>query len=109
VEQIADHPNVQAVEAALRAAGVAVQVRVLPETAPTAAAAARLPDGGHRQQPGVRRGWQPACWCSPAALTASTRTNSPLCSAWTGWPASVFPTTFAQLVKATGAQPVAVN
>jgi prolyl-tRNA editing enzyme YbaK/EbsC (Cys-tRNA(Pro) deacylase) len=40
VEKIARHSNVLAVEAALRAAGVTPRVRVLPETAPTAAAAA---------------------------------------------------------------------
>lgn len=40
MEEIANHPNVRAVEAALREAGVEPRVRVLPETAPTAAAAA---------------------------------------------------------------------
>lgn len=40
MDQIAAHPNVRAVQVALRAAGVAGAVRVLPETAPTAAAAA---------------------------------------------------------------------
>jgi prolyl-tRNA editing enzyme YbaK/EbsC (Cys-tRNA(Pro) deacylase) len=40
MEEIARHPNVLAVEAALRAAGIAPRVRVLPQTAPTAAAAA---------------------------------------------------------------------
>ena len=38
--KIANHPNVLLVEAALRAAGIEPRVRVLPETAPTAAAAA---------------------------------------------------------------------
>ena len=40
MDDIARHPNVLAVEAALRVAGITPQVRVLPETAPTAAAAA---------------------------------------------------------------------
>ena len=40
MEDIADHPRVRAVEAALRAAGITPDVRVLDETAPTAAAAA---------------------------------------------------------------------
>jgi prolyl-tRNA editing enzyme YbaK/EbsC (Cys-tRNA(Pro) deacylase) len=40
MEEIANHPNVLAVEAALREAGITPRVRVLPETAPTAAAAA---------------------------------------------------------------------
>ncbi|MFG1794905.1 YbaK/EbsC family protein [Nocardia sp. NPDC049149] len=40
MDEIARKPTVLAVEAALRAAGVTPQVRVLPETAPTAAAAA---------------------------------------------------------------------
>jgi len=40
MEEIANHPNVRAVEAALREAGIEPRVRVLPETAPTAAAAA---------------------------------------------------------------------
>ncbi|WP_378731804.1 hypothetical protein [Nocardia brasiliensis] len=40
MEEIARKPTVLAVEAALRAAGVTPRVRVLPETAPTAAAAA---------------------------------------------------------------------
>lgn len=38
--KMANHPNVLLVEAALRAAGIEPRVRVLPETAPTAAAAA---------------------------------------------------------------------
>ena len=41
MEEIANHPNVRAVEAALREAGIEPRVRVLPETAPTAAAAAQ--------------------------------------------------------------------
>lgn len=40
MSEIASHPNVLTVEAALRAAGITPQVRVLPETAPTAVAAA---------------------------------------------------------------------
>ncbi|WP_194835752.1 YbaK/EbsC family protein [Nocardia sp. XZ_19_369] len=40
MDEIARKPTVLAVESALRAAGVAPRVRVLPETAPTAAAAA---------------------------------------------------------------------
>ena len=40
ISKIANHPNVLLVEAALRAAGIEPRVRVLPETAPTAAAAA---------------------------------------------------------------------
>ncbi len=40
MDDIARHPNVLAVEAALRAAGITPRVRVLPQTAPTAAAAA---------------------------------------------------------------------
>jgi prolyl-tRNA editing enzyme YbaK/EbsC (Cys-tRNA(Pro) deacylase) len=40
MDDIARHPNVLNVEAALRAAGVTPQVRVLPATAPTAVAAA---------------------------------------------------------------------
>jgi prolyl-tRNA editing enzyme YbaK/EbsC (Cys-tRNA(Pro) deacylase) len=40
MEEIAHHHNVRAVEAALREAGITPRVRVLPETAPTAAAAA---------------------------------------------------------------------
>jgi prolyl-tRNA editing enzyme YbaK/EbsC (Cys-tRNA(Pro) deacylase) len=40
MEEIANHPNVRAVEAALRGAGIEPRVRVLPETAPTAVAAA---------------------------------------------------------------------
>jgi len=40
MEDIAGHPNVRAVEAALRAAGITPDVRVLEHTAPTAAAAA---------------------------------------------------------------------
>ena len=40
MEEIANHPTVRAVEAALREAGITPRVRVLPETAPTAAAAA---------------------------------------------------------------------
>lgn len=40
MEDIARHPNVLAVEAALRAAGITPRVRVLPQTAPTAVAAA---------------------------------------------------------------------
>ena len=40
MEDIARHPNVLAVEAVLRAAGITPQVRVLPQTAPTAVAAA---------------------------------------------------------------------
>ncbi|WP_329499404.1 YbaK/EbsC family protein [Kitasatospora herbaricolor] len=41
MERITSHPNVRAVEAALRAGGASPAVRVLPETAPTAAAAAQ--------------------------------------------------------------------
>ena len=40
MEDIARHPNVTAVETALRDAGITPRVRVLPSTAPTAAAAA---------------------------------------------------------------------
>ena len=40
MDDIARHPNVLAVEAALRAAGITPRVHVLPETAPTAVAAA---------------------------------------------------------------------
>ncbi|QBS40040.1 YbaK/EbsC family protein [Nocardia sp. CS682] len=40
MDEIARRPTVLAVESALRAAGVTPRVRVLPETAPTAAAAA---------------------------------------------------------------------
>ena len=40
MDEIASHQNVLAVEAALRAAGIEPRVRVLPETAPTAVAAA---------------------------------------------------------------------
>jgi prolyl-tRNA editing enzyme YbaK/EbsC (Cys-tRNA(Pro) deacylase) len=40
MDEIARHPNVLAVEAALRAAGITPRVRVLPQTAPTAVAAA---------------------------------------------------------------------
>lgn len=40
MDEIARHPNVRAVEAALREAGIEPAVRVLPETAPTAVAAA---------------------------------------------------------------------
>ncbi|MFF1868260.1 YbaK/EbsC family protein [Streptomyces sp. CB03911] len=41
MERITSHPNVRAVEAALRAGGASPAVRVLPETAPTAVAAAQ--------------------------------------------------------------------
>ncbi|GGU95303.1 aminoacyl-tRNA deacylase [Kitasatospora herbaricolor] len=41
MERITSHPNVRAVEAALRAGGASPAVRVLPETAPTALAAAQ--------------------------------------------------------------------
>ncbi|GHH62625.1 YbaK/EbsC family protein [Kitasatospora indigofera] len=44
MERITSHPNVRAVEAALRAGGASPAVRVLPETAPTAAAAAQQLD-----------------------------------------------------------------
>ncbi|MFE3106314.1 YbaK/EbsC family protein [Kitasatospora indigofera] len=44
MERITSHPNVRAVEAALRAGGASPDVRVLPETAPTAAAAAQQLD-----------------------------------------------------------------
>ncbi|WP_153345607.1 YbaK/EbsC family protein [Nocardia aurantia] len=40
MDEIASHPNVLAVAEALRTAGIEPRVRVLPETAPTAAAAA---------------------------------------------------------------------
>ncbi|WP_433575489.1 YbaK/EbsC family protein [Nocardia brasiliensis] len=40
MDEIAAKPTVLAVEAALRAAGITPQIRVLPETAPTAVAAA---------------------------------------------------------------------
>ncbi|MEU0873921.1 YbaK/EbsC family protein [Nocardia brasiliensis] len=41
MDEIAAKPTVLAVEAALRAAGITPQIRVLPETAPTAVAAAQ--------------------------------------------------------------------
>jgi prolyl-tRNA editing enzyme YbaK/EbsC (Cys-tRNA(Pro) deacylase) len=159
MEEIARHPNVIAVEAALRAAGVTPRVRVLPETAPTALAAAEqigcpvaaianslifdaggspllvLTSGAHRVDTGKvaahlglaklsRAGaefvrahtGQAIGGVAPLGHPAPIRTlidealaaQNPIWAA-AGHPHTVFPTTYEQLVAATGAEPVAVN
>lgn len=159
MEEIARHPNVLAVEAALRAAGITPRVRVLPATAPTAVAAAEqigcpvaaianslifdaedspllvLTSGAHRVDTGkvaahlgigklsrasaefVRRHTgQPIGGVAPLGHPAPIRTliDETLARqgeiwAAAGHPHTIFPTTFEQLVEATGAEPVAVN
>jgi prolyl-tRNA editing enzyme YbaK/EbsC (Cys-tRNA(Pro) deacylase) len=159
MEEIARHPNVIAVEAALRAAGVTPRVRVLPETAPTAAAAAEqigcpvaaianslifdaagspllvLTSGAHRVDTGklaahlglpklsragadfvrlhtgqVIGGVAPLGHPTPIrTLIDETLAAQQEIWAAAGHPHTVFPTTYAELVEATGAEPVAVN
>lgn len=159
MDEIARHPNVQAVEAALRGAGIEPQVRVLPETAPTAAAAAEqigcqvaaianslifdaggtpllvLTSGAHRVDTGklaahlgvaklsrasaefVREHTaQVIGGVAPLGHPAPIRTliDETLAAhdeiwAAAGHPHTVFPTTYQQLLAATGAEPVAVN
>jgi prolyl-tRNA editing enzyme YbaK/EbsC (Cys-tRNA(Pro) deacylase) len=159
MDEIARHPNVLAVEAALRAAGIDPQVRVLPESAPTAAAAAAqlgcpvaaianslvfdadgrpllvLTSGAHRVDTGklaAHVGVQRLARASAAFVREHTgqviggvaplghpapiRTliDESLAAqeriwAAAGHPHTVFPSTYGQLLAATGAQPVAVN
>jgi prolyl-tRNA editing enzyme YbaK/EbsC (Cys-tRNA(Pro) deacylase) len=159
MDDIARHPNVIAVEQALRAAGIEPRVRVLPETAPTAAAAAEqlgctvaaianslifnaagspllvLTSGAHRVDTGklaahlglaklsradadfVRaHTGQVIGGVAPLGHPAPIRTliDEDLAAqgeiwAAAGHPHTVFPTTFAELAKATGAEPVAVG
>ena len=159
MEDIARHPNVVAVEAALRAAGVTPRVRVLPETAPTAVAAAEqigcpvaaianslifdaggspllvLTSGAHRVDTGkvaahlgvaklsrasadfvrlhtgqVIGGVGPLGHPAPIrTLIDETLAAQDEIWAAAGHPHTVFPTTYAQLVEITGAEPVAVN
>ncbi|MFC9438182.1 YbaK/EbsC family protein [Nocardia sp. NPDC057030] len=159
MDEISRKPTVLAVEAALRAAGVTPRVRVLPETAPTAAAAAEqlgcpvaaianslvfdaegapllvLTSGAHRVDTGkvaahlgiaelsrasaefVRThtgqaigGVAPLGHPAPLrTLIDETLADQPEIWAAAGHPHTVFPTTFQELVAATGAEPVAVN
>jgi prolyl-tRNA editing enzyme YbaK/EbsC (Cys-tRNA(Pro) deacylase) len=159
MDEFARHPNVVAVEAALRAAGVTPRVRVLPETAPTAVAAAEqigcpvaaianslifdaggspllvLTSGAHRVDTGklaahlgvaklsrasaefvrlhtgqVIGGVAPLGHPAPIrTLIDETLAAQEEIWAAAGHPHTVFPTTYAQLVAATGAEPVAVN
>ncbi len=159
MDEIARHPNVLAVEAALRAAGIVPRVRVLPATAPTAVAAAEqlgcpvaaianslifdaegspllvLTSGAHRVDTGkvaahlgigrlARAGaefvrehtGQPIGGVAPVGHPAPVRTliDETLAAqgeiwAAAGHPHTVFPTTFEELLKLTGAEPVAVN
>ena len=159
MDEIASHPNVRAVEAALRAAGIEPRVRVLPETAPTAVAAAEqigcpvaaianslifdaagtpllvLTSGAHRVDTGklaahlglpklsrasaefVRQhtgqvigGVAPVGHPAPIrTLIDGTLAGYEQIWAAAGHPHTVFPTTYDQLLAATGAEPVAVN
>jgi prolyl-tRNA editing enzyme YbaK/EbsC (Cys-tRNA(Pro) deacylase) len=159
MDEIARHPNVVAVEAALRAAGVTPRVRVLPETAPTAAAAAEqigcpvaaianslvfdaggspllvLTSGAHRVDTGkvaaqlgvaklsrasaefvrlhtgqVIGGVAPLGHPAPIrTLIDETLAAQEQIWAAAGHPHTVFPTTYPELVEATGAEPIAVN
>ncbi|MBS2963980.1 YbaK/EbsC family protein [Actinocrinis puniceicyclus] len=159
MDEIARHQNVRAVEDALRAAGADPQVRVLPETAPSAAAAAEqlgcpvaaianslifdmggvpllvLTSGAHRVDTGklaahlgvpklarasaafvrehtgqVIGGVAPVGHPAPIrTLIDETLAGHERIWAAAGHPHTVFPTTYAQLLAATGAEPVAVN
>lgn len=159
MDDIARHPNVLAVEAVLRAAGIAPQVRVLPQTAPTAAAAAEqigcpvaaianslifdaegsallvLTSGAHRVDTGkvaahlgigklsrasaefVREhtgqaigGVAPIGHPAPIrTLIDETLAEHAQIWAAAGHPHTVFPTTYAQLIELTGAEPIPVN
>jgi prolyl-tRNA editing enzyme YbaK/EbsC (Cys-tRNA(Pro) deacylase) len=159
MDDIARHPNVLAVEAALRAAGITPQVRVLPQTAPTAVAAAEqigcavaaianslifdaegspllvLTSGAHRVDTGkvaahlgigklsrasadfvrehtgqVIGGVAPVGHPAPIrTLIDETLADHAEIWAAAGHPHTVFPTTFADLIRITGAEPVAVN
>ncbi|HEU5427687.1 MAG TPA: YbaK/EbsC family protein [Actinocrinis sp.] len=159
MDEIANHPNVRAVEAALRTAGIEPRVRVLPETAPTAVAAAEqigcpvaaianslifdaagtpllvLTSGAHRVDTGklaahlglpklsrasaefVRQhtgqvigGVAPVGHPAPIrTLIDGTLAGYEQIWAAAGHPHTVFPTTYDQLLAATGAEPVAVN
>ena len=159
MDEIARHPNVVAVEAALRAAGVTPRVRVLPETAPTAVAAAEqigcpvaaianslifdaggspllvLTSGAHRVDTGkvaahlgvaklsrasaefvrlhtgqVIGGVAPLGHPAPIrTLIDETLAAQEQIWAAAGHPHTVFPTTYLELVAATGAEPIAVN
>jgi len=159
MDEIANHPNVRAVEAALRMAGIEPRVRVLPETAPTAVAAAEqigcpvaaianslifdaagtpllvLTSGAHRVDTGklaahvgvsklsrasaefVRQHTgQVIGGVAPVGHPARIRslideTLAGYDEIWAaaGHPHTVFPTTYDQLLAATGAEPVAVN
>jgi prolyl-tRNA editing enzyme YbaK/EbsC (Cys-tRNA(Pro) deacylase) len=159
MDEIAGHPNVRAVESALRAAGIEPRVRVLPQTAPTAVAAAQqigcpvaaianslifdaggapllvLTSGAHRVDTGklaahlglpklsrasaefVREhAGQVIGGVAPVGHPARIRTlidetlaGYPEIWAAAGHPHTVFPTTYEQLLAATGAEPVAVN
>lgn len=159
MDEIADHPNVRAVEAALRKAGIDPDVRVLPQTAPTAVAAAEqigcpvaaianslifdaggapllvLTSGAHRVDTGklaahvgvaeLRRasaafvrehtgqvigGVAPLGHPVPIrTLIDETLAGHEQIWAAAGHPHTVFPTTYARLLAATGAEPVAVN
>lgn len=156
---IARHPNVLAVEAALRAAGVTPRIRVLPQTAPTAVAAAEqigcvvaaianslvfdaegspllvLTSGAHRVDTGkvaahlgvgklsrasadfvrehtgqVIGGVAPVGHPAPIrTLIDETLAGHAEIWAAAGHPHTVFPTTFAELIRITGAEPIAVN
>ena len=159
MDEIANHPNVRAVESALSAAGIEPRVRVLPETAPSAAAAAEqigcpvaaianslifdaagepllvLTSGAHRVDTGklaahlgvpklsrasadfvrahtgqVIGGVAPVGHPAPIrTLIDETLAGHPEIWAAAGHPHTVFPTTYGQLLAATGAEPVAVN
>jgi prolyl-tRNA editing enzyme YbaK/EbsC (Cys-tRNA(Pro) deacylase) len=159
MDEIASHPNVRAVEAALRASGIEPRVRVLPETAPTAVAAAEqigcpvaaianslifdaagepllvLTSGAHRVDTGklaahlgvpklsrasagfvrehtgqVIGGVAPVGHPAPIrTLIDETLAGYDEIWAAAGHPHTVFPTTYDQLLAATGAEPVAVN
>lgn len=159
MDEIARHPNVRAVEAALREAGIDPDVRVLPQTAPTAVAAAEqigcpvaaianslifdaegapllvLTSGAHRVDTGklavhvgvaeLRRAsaafvrehtGQVIGGVAPLGHPAPIRTliDETLAGyeriwAAAGHPHTVFPSTYAQLLAATRAEPVAVN
>lgn len=159
MDEIARHPNVQAVEAALRAAGIEPNVRVLPETAPTAVAAAEqigcpvaaianslifdaegapllvLTSGAHRVDTGklaAHLGLAKLKRASPEFVRLHTgqviggvaplghpapirtlidETLAAQRQVWAaaGHPHTVFPIGYDELLKATGAEAVAVN
>ncbi|MFI6998439.1 YbaK/EbsC family protein [Nocardia sp. NPDC050175] len=159
MDDIARKPTVRAVEAALRAACATPRVRVLPETAPTAAAAAEqlgcsvaaianslifdaagapllvLTSGAHRVDTGkvaAHLGIAELSRASAEFVRAHTgqaiggvaplghpvpirtlidETLADQAEIWAaaGHPHTVFPTTFQELVAATGAEAVSVN